>query len=123
MCGILAIHDPAGGITEAELRRGLAVLRHRGPDGEGIWISPDHTVGIGHTRLGVIDLLTGGQPLASEDGAVVAAVNGEFYDYERIRRGLQSRGHVFRTRSDSEPLVRLSEDDPDGVTGHLRGEF
>src|SRR5690349_18096498 len=102
MCGILAIHDPEGGITEAELRRGLAALRHRGPDGDGLWISPDRTVGIGHTRLAVIDLFTGGQPLSSEDGSVVAAVNGEFYDHEMIRRDLQSRGHVFRTRSDSE---------------------
>ena len=51
MCGILAIHDPSGGVTEAELRRGLAAMRHRGPDGDGIWISPDRTVGIGHVRL------------------------------------------------------------------------
>ncbi|QEL14669.1 asparagine synthase (glutamine-hydrolyzing) [Limnoglobus roseus] len=123
MCGILAIHNPAGGVTEAELRRGLAVLRHRGPDGTGVWLSPDRTVGIGHTRLGVIDPLGGRQPLVSEDGTVVAAVNGEFYDHDRIRRELESRGHVFRTRSDSEILVHLYEDDSDGVAARLRGEF
>lgn len=122
MCGILAIYDPDG-VTEAELRRGLAVLRHRGPDGEGVWLSPDRTVGIGHTRLAVIAPEIGRQPLSNEDGCVVAAVNGEFYDHERIRRDLESRGHVFRTRSDSEILVHLYEENPDGFTEHLRGEF
>ena len=123
MCGVLAVHDPAGGITEAELRRGLAALRHRGPDGDGVWLSPDRTVGIGHARLAVIDPETGAQPLANEDGTVVAAVNGEFYDHKRIRRDLEARGHVFRTRTDSEILVHLYEDDPSGFFAHLRGEF
>src|SRR5262245_29856352 len=110
MCGILAIHDPAGGVTEAELRRGLAAIRHRGPDGEGVWVSPDRTVGIGHVRLAVIDPVSGQQPITNEDGTVVAAVNGEFYGYEAFRRMLEGRGHVFRTNSDSEILPHLHEE-------------
>jgi asparagine synthase (glutamine-hydrolysing) len=123
MCGILAIHDPAGGVTEAELRRGLAAMRHRGPDGEGVWVSPDRTVGIGHVRLAVIDPLTGRQPLTNEDGTVVAAVNGEFYGHAAIRRDLEARGHVFRTNSDSEILVHLWEERDCDAFESLRGEF
>jgi asparagine synthase (glutamine-hydrolysing) len=123
MCGILAIHDPAGGVTETEVRRGLDAMRHRGPDGDGVWVSPDRTVGIGHVRLAVIDPLTGQQPIANEDGSIVAAVNGEFYGYDAIRRELEARGHVFRTRSDSEILVHLYEEHPDNFLDQLRGEF
>ena len=122
MCGILAIHDPAG-VSEADLRRGLAAVRHRGPDGASVWLSPDRTVGVGHTRLAVVGLDSGRQPLTNEDGTIVAAVNGEFYDHERIRRDLEARGHVFRTHTDSELLVHLYEDDPSGCFAHLRGEF
>jgi asparagine synthase (glutamine-hydrolysing) len=122
MCGILAIHDPAGGVTEAEVRRGLGAIRHRGPDGDGVWVSPDRTVGIGHVRLAVIDPLTGQQPIANEDGSIVAAVNGEFYGHEEIRRELEARGHVFRTRSDSEILVHLYEEHQLRGIDRLRGE-
>lgn len=123
MCGILAIHDPSGGVTEAELRRGLAAMRHRGPDGEGVWISPDRTIGIGHVRLAVMDPAGGAQPLTNEDGTIVAAVNGEFYGHAAIRRDLEGRGHVFRTRSDSEILVHLHEWTGYELLDALRGEF
>jgi asparagine synthase (glutamine-hydrolysing) len=123
MCGILAIHDPAGGVTEAQIRRGLDAVRHRGPDGDGIWVSPDRTVGIGHVRLAVIDPLTGRQPIANEDGTIVAAVNGEFYGHEEIRRDLEARGHVFRTNSDSAILVHLYEEHGHECVSRLRGEF
>jgi asparagine synthase (glutamine-hydrolysing) len=123
MCGILAIHDPAGGVSEDEIRRGLGAIRHRGLDGDGVWVSPDRTVGIGHVRLAVIDPLTGQQPIASEDGSVVAAVNGEFYWFESIRDDLEGNGHRFRTASDSEILVHLQESDPTGLFDYLNGEF
>lgn len=123
MCGILAIHDPAGGVTEAELRRGLAAMRHRGPDGEGVWISPDRTVGIGHVRLAVIDPQGGRQPLTNEDGTVVAAVNGEFYGHELFRQYLEADRHVFRTKSDSKILPHLYEAYGELAVERLRGEF
>ena len=123
MCGILAIHDPAGGVSEGELRRGLNAIRHRGPDGEGVWVSPDRAFGIGHVRLAVIDPLTGQQPIANEDGSIVAAVNGEFYGHEEIRRDLEACGHAFRTNSDSEILVHLYEEHGLDCLRRLRGEF
>jgi asparagine synthase (glutamine-hydrolysing) len=124
MCGILAIHAPAGGVTEAEVRRGLDAMRHRGPDGDGVRIAPDRTVGIGHVRLAVIDPLAGQQPVANEDGSVVAAVNGEFYGYDAVRRMLEDRaGHVFLTGSDSEILVHLYEEFGPACFPQLRGEF
>ncbi len=123
MCGIVSILSPSAPVDEAALRRATDALHHRGPDGRGVWIAPDRRVGLGHTRLSVIDLETGAQPLANEDGQVMAVVNGEFYDFERLRRELEARGHHFRTRSDSEVLLHLYEEHGAGCLHHLRGEF
>ena len=60
-------------------------LTHRGPDGQRTWLDPGHRVGLGHARLSIIDLATGDQPIASEDGRLQIVVNGEFYDFERIQ--------------------------------------
>lgn len=123
MCGIIAIHSESEPVDTDPLRRALAAMRHRGPDGQGVWISPDRRLGLGHTRLSIIDLQTGAQPIASEDGQVQAVVNGEFYDFERIRRQLQDQGHRFRSRSDSEILVHLYEEHGTECLHTLRGEF
>src|SRR5438874_2125953 len=109
MCGIV-VAWAGEGVDAAELSRAVTVLRHRGPDGEGMWLSPDRAVGLGHTRLAIIDPLGSPQPILSEDGQVVAVVNGEFYDHERIRRDLERRGHRFRTGGDSEIAVHLYEE-------------
>ena len=98
-------------------------LHHRGPDNQGVWLSPDQRVGLGHTRLSIIDLTTGDQPIANEDERVHIVVNGEFYDFERQRRELEQRGHRFRTRSDSEIALHLYEDFGAHCVQHLRGEF
>ena len=105
------------------LERALASLRHRGPDAQGFWLSPDRTVGLGHARLSIIDLQTGDQPIASEDGLIQIVVNGEFYDFERIRLELERRGHRFRTRSDSEIAIHLYEEFGTRALEQLRGEF
>jgi asparagine synthase (glutamine-hydrolysing) len=80
-------------------------------------------VGLGHTRLSIIDLATGDQSIASEDERVHIVVNGEFYDFERQRHELEKRGHHFRTRSDSEIALHLYEDFGAHCMRHLRGEF
>ncbi len=98
-------------------------IAHRGPDARRHWISDDGHVGLGHARLAVVDLETGDQPLANEDGQVVAVVNGEFYDYSCIRKRLENRGHQFTTRADSEILVHLWEDLGIDCLAELRGEF
>jgi len=123
MCGIVAIHSPRRPVDNTSLLAGMDALKHRGPDGEGSWRPPHARVGLGHRRLSVIDLHTGAQPIASEDGQVCVVVNGELYDFESIRADLQSKRHMFSTRSDSEILVHLYEEYGTDCVQHLRGEF
>jgi asparagine synthase (glutamine-hydrolysing) len=121
MCGIvgqLSFHGEASAVT---VQRGMRALSHRGPDGEGCWGASQ--IALGHTRLAILDLLNGKQPLASEDGTIRAVVNGEFYDFERIRTELIQGGHTFSTRTDSEILIHLYEDHGVEALHHLRGEF
>ncbi len=131
MCGIVGIFSP-GPVSSghnAPLERAVDALRHRGPDGRGIWFETPTAsgdrwyVGLGHARLAITDLAGGHQPLTSEDGQVVAVVNGALYDAARIRQDLEARGHVFRTRSDSELVVHLYEEHGPDAAHHLRGEF
>lgn len=123
MCGITAVFSSRDAVSPVTLAAGMATLHHRGPDGRRYWRSPDGRVGLGHTRLSIIDLATGEQPLANEDETIHAVVNGEFYDFERIRGELEKRGHRFRTRSDSEILLHLYEDRGPEALHALRGEF
>lgn len=123
MCGVIARWGPPGDLDEvrARIEAGLAALDHRGPDGRGIWIRDG--LALGHARLAVIDVEGGSQPVENGDGSIVAVVNGELYGFEAQRAALQSRGHVFRTRSDSEVLVHLYEEYGDDMLRHLRGEL
>jgi len=123
MCGITAVLSRHHDVTESTMRAGIAALHHRGPDASNVWIAPDMRVGLGHARLSIIDLATGDQPIASEDGSLVIIHNGEFYDFERLRAGLESRGHKFRTKSDSEVALHLYEELGPECLHHLRGEF
>src|SRR5262249_37978494 len=102
MCGIVAMASDRGDIAADPLARAVARLEHRGPDAQRWWIAPHRRAALGHARLSIIDLVTGDQPIASEDERLRIVVNGEFYDYERIQRELEERGHRLRTRSDSE---------------------
>ena len=122
MCGIVAILSRNGPVPEPALGRATAALRHRGPDGERTWLSPTGRVGLGHTLLAINDP-EGFQPIASEDGRLRIIVNGQFYDFARIRAELEERGHRFRTRSDSEIALHLYEDMGAGCLERLRGQF
>jgi asparagine synthase (glutamine-hydrolysing) len=123
MCGIVAVYAARGAVEAEAVERATRRLAHRGPDGRRVWVSDDRRAALGHARLSIIDLATGDQPIASEDGSRQITVNGEFYDFERIRRGLERRSHRFRTRSDSEVALHLYEDHGPGCLDHLRGEF
>jgi asparagine synthase (glutamine-hydrolysing) len=123
MCGIVAMYSARGSIPADALERATHRLAHRGPDGQRTWLADDRRVGLGHARLSIIDLATGDQPIAGEDGALQIVVNGEFYDYERAQRDLERRGHRLRTRSDSEIALHLYEDLGTDCLRHLRGEF
>jgi asparagine synthase (glutamine-hydrolysing) len=123
MCGIVAFFSPREPIAAAALQRATSSLRHRGPDGQGHWVSPDKRIALGHARLSIIDLATGDQPIASEDEQTRIVVNGEFYGYEPIQRDLEQSGHRLRTRSDSEIALHLYEDLGTQCLHQLRGEF
>jgi asparagine synthase (glutamine-hydrolysing) len=110
MCGIVAMYSARELIPADAVERATRRLTHRGPDGLRTWIAGDRRVGLGHSRLSIIDLLTGDQPIASEDESLRIVVNGEFYDFERTQRELEGRGHRLRTRSDSEIALHLYED-------------
>jgi asparagine synthase (glutamine-hydrolysing) len=123
MCGIVAFFSRGGSSWEEALGRATKSLNHRGPDGQRHWTSQDGKVALGHARLSIIDLTTGDQPIASEDGRTRIVVNGEFYGYEAIQRELEQSGHHLRTRSDSEIALHLYEDLGTQCLHRLRGEF
>ena len=84
MCGIFAIFSRRNPVQLETVQRATSRLHHRGPDGQGHWISDDRKVGLGHARLSIIDLTTGDQPVANEDRRLHLVANGEFYDFDRI---------------------------------------
>jgi asparagine synthase (glutamine-hydrolysing) len=123
MCGIagMAFRDPARPSDPATLRRMADILRHRGPDGDGFHAAPG--IGLAFRRLAIIDLATGEQPIANEDGTVVVVCNGEIYNHVELRTRLAAAGHRFRTASDVETIVHLYEEHGDRFVDHLRGMF
>ncbi len=125
MCGIVGIFCRTTGdpLDPDALREATRALHHRGPDGQRQWVAPHGRVGLGHARLSIIDLTTGDQPIANEDESLHIVVNGEFYDYERVRSELIDRGHQLRTKSDSEIALHLYEEYGGSALQHLRGEF
>lgn len=123
MCGIFSLSSPARPISRDTVHHALAAISHRGPDGEGIWMSDDQHVALGHRRLSIIDLAGGAQPLHNTRGDIHIVVNGEIYDHRRQRDDLIARGHVFSTRSDSEVALHLYAEHGLDFVHHLRGEF
>jgi len=121
MCGIGALLDPAGSAPTDVGARMTAALRHRGPDGDGVRRLGPAT--LAHTRLAIIDVAGGDQPLDSEDGAITAIVNGEIYNHAALRAELESVGHRFATRSDSEVVVHGYEEHGTDVVRRLNGIF
>ena len=121
MCGIGAILDPAGTSGQHAAERMVEALRHRGPDGDALRrIGP---LALAHTRLAIIDVAGGDQPLDSEDGRVTAIVNGEIYNHRELRKGLEARGHRWATNSDSEVIVHAYEEHGLDCVRHLNGIF
>jgi asparagine synthase (glutamine-hydrolysing) len=123
MCGIVAMFSSTGPIDPRALARATATLDHRGPDARRTWVDEHGRVGLGHTRLGIIDLQGGDQPLFNEDRSIAAVVNGEIYDFERQRAELVAAGHRFHTASDSEVLIHLYEQYGPACVARLRGEI
>jgi asparagine synthase (glutamine-hydrolysing) len=121
MCGIVGLVA-----FDASLERARSIvtamnehIQHRGPDGEGLTAHPDATLAM--KRLAIVDVVHGHQPMANDDESVVLVYNGEIYNAPELRRGLERKGVRFRTRSDTEVILRLYEQDPDDVERHLVG--
>jgi asparagine synthase (glutamine-hydrolysing) len=123
MCGICGkfTFDKQLIVEPALVQSMLQTIRHRGPDGEGVYVRPG--IGLGHKRLAIIDLSTGQQPLCNEDGSVWITFNGEIYNYKELRQYLLSKGHSFKTKSDTEVIVHLYEELGEGCVEQLRGMF
>lgn len=125
MCGIAGVFS-ATSIEERDERaldRMLKSIEHRGPDSLNAVIQRDRGLAMGHTRLIINDFATGEQPLTSQDGRYLLAVNGEFYDFKRHRAYAMSEGHRYSTKSDSEIALSLYAKYGLSFTKHLRGEF
>ena len=128
MCGIAGIFhaDPDRRVDPETLVAMAAIQYHRGPDGFGYRVQDDRGVGFSHARLSIIDLdeNRGRQPFVNSDETLMTAVNGELYDYKRIRADLTLRGVKFRTKSDSEMVMHLYERvGLEDAIPHFRGEF
>jgi asparagine synthase (glutamine-hydrolysing) len=123
MCGIcgiinLDLQEPVEPVHLANMTR---ALQHRGPDDEGFYL--DGPVGLGHRRLAIIDLATGKQPLANEDGTIWVVCNGEIYNYQELQPRLIEAGHRFGSRSDNEVILHAYELYGPACVNHLNGMF
>jgi asparagine synthase (glutamine-hydrolysing) len=121
MCGIVGLAGQAAG-AEADIRRAMDALRHRGPDASGLIAEP--LVALGHRRLSIIDLCArANQPMASPSGDAVIVFNGEIYNYRELRERLEGGGERFTTTSDTEVLIRLLERQGTDGLQQLHGMF
>jgi asparagine synthase (glutamine-hydrolysing) len=123
MCGICGKlnFDRESRVSPALLKSMADSIQHRGPDDEGFYVSGQ--VGLGFRRLSIIDLAGGHQPLSNEDETVWIVFNGEIYNYQELRLFLLSKGHLFKTESDTEVIVHLYEEFGEACVGKLRGMF
>jgi asparagine synthase (glutamine-hydrolysing) len=123
MCGITGIMNakPDEPVTEEELRRMIATLRHRGPDQFGLCL--DDPAGLGSARLSILDLNHGQQPIANEDGSRWIVFNGEIFNHAQLRADLEARGHRFSTRTDTEVILHLYEEIGPECVKKLNGQF
>jgi asparagine synthase (glutamine-hydrolysing) len=121
MCGICGVVSASGFVDPERVARMSGTLVHRGPDSAGEFA--DGTAALAARRLSIIDLETGDQPIANEDGTLHVVQNGEIYNYRELRRELERAGHTFRTHGDTEVLLHLYEQHGEGFAERLRGMF
>ena len=123
MCGICGIYNYKNGkdVSINKVKQMASVLEHRGPDEEGFY--SNRNIVLGHKRLKIIDLETGRQPIGNEDGSIQIIFNGEIYNFEEIKRGLEKRGHRFKTQTDTEVILHLYEEKGAACLDDIRGMF
>lgn len=115
ICGIFGVDD------KNTIKKMNEIMRHRGPDDIGYYF--DDKISLGVTRLSIIDLKKGKQPMSNEDGNIWIIFNGEIYNYKNIKIFLEERGHEFKTKSDTEVIIHLYEDYKEKCVNFLRGIF
>ena len=126
IAGILSFGNSSYRIFAEDLKRMVSTIAHRGPDGEGIWLSPDHRIGLGHRRLSIIDLAsTAAQPMCNEDQSIWVVFNGEIYNHADIRKELNViGGHHWKTdHSDTEVIIHAFEQWGIDCVHRFRGMF
>lgn len=123
MCGICGKLNLAGedAVSPGLIKAMADTMYHRGPDDEGYHVSGQ--VGLGFRRLSIIDLKSGHQPLSNEDGTIHIIFNGEIYNFQELRAFLLTKGHVFKTHTDTEVIVHLYEERGPQCLEKLRGMF
>lgn len=122
MCGIAGVVRSGGRALETDrLADMIAMLDHRGPDDRGIHLEPG--AGIAHARLSILDLAGGHQPMANGDGTLWITFNGEIFNYIELREDLVKKGHRFQTRSDTEVILHLYEEEGAGAVHRLNGQW
>ncbi len=120
MCGIVGFVSKSK-TKEKELKAMIKRIKHRGPDGQGIYIDKDYA--LGHVRLSIIDLATGNQPMVSQNKNYVIVFNGEIYNYKELKQDLEKKGYKFKTTSDTEVLLVMYEAYGEKMLSMLRGMF
>jgi asparagine synthase (glutamine-hydrolysing) len=124
MCGIVGIASLTLVSDRGWLAAGRDALRHRGPDDAGEWWSADGCVGLGHRRLAIIDLSPAGhQPMQDARGELCIVFNGEIYNFTDLRREQATKGHAFRSHSDTEVILEAYREWGTDCLSHLNGMF
>ena len=122
MCGICGIaKSDRSPVERSKLEAMNASILHRGPDGDGFFLEPG--IGLAMRRLAIIDLYTGDQPISNEDETIWIVFNGEIFNFPELRKGLEKRGHQFKTQTDTECILHLYEESGVDCIQHLRGQF
>ncbi|HZY80877.1 MAG TPA: asparagine synthase (glutamine-hydrolyzing) [Cyclobacteriaceae bacterium] len=125
MCGISGIYNfqSKKPVDALLLKQMCDSIAHRGPDGDGVFIDQQHHIGLGHRRLSIVDLATGGQPMTDESEDVWLIFNGEIYNYPDLKRELQAKGYHFRTTSDTEAIIFMYKEYGAESFARLNGIF
>lgn len=123
MCGIAGTYNLNGKpVSPTLIKRMTDIIAHRGPDGEGHYV--EGSLALGHRRLAIIDLTEAGhQPMSNGDGTVIITYNGEIYNFQTLRTGLESLGHSFRSKTDTEVVIHAYEEWGPGCLDRFNGMF
>ena len=114
MCGINGFYSQSSSNFNNVINKMNQTLLHRGPDNKGIWIDENFGITLAHTRLSIVDLsINGSQPMLSQTGRFIIVFNGEIYNFLELKKELENKGHIFRTKTDTEVFMTgLIEEGP-----------